>query len=140
MTLLTRVYKESDREWVAEKLGGTAAIDAKGNRIEIVEDGADRGLAIWLETDTPILGVVDSTSREMFYAALLAVIEALVEKDYKTGTATIRDKRVMLMLKRDLGDTITITPVGRNTVTDEVGSWRIDVVPAEVVYKLRGLV
>ena len=140
---LTRKYAESDRSWVADLIGAPA-IDAKGNHIEIVEDGADRAVAVWHESgdNTPVLGVVEAVPprRDMFYAAILAVIEALVAKGYTTGTADIPDRHVMLLLKRGLGDVITITPVGRNVKTGEPGYWQIDTVPADALPILRGLV
>ncbi len=140
VTKLTRDYEESDRAWVAEKIG-TPAIDAKSNHIEIVEDGADKAFALWVETSTPILGPVITIPerRDMFYAALLAVIEALVVKGYQTGTANVLDERVAKMLQRDLGDLITVAPVGRDVKTGAVGYWQIDVVPSEVVDRLKGL-
>ncbi len=139
----TRRYIPADRTWV-EPLVGTAAIGAKGNHIEIVEDGADRAVAVWHESgdNTPVLGVVEAVPprRDMFYAAILAVIEVLVAKGYTTGTADIPDRHVMLLLKRGLGDAITITPVGRNVKTGEPGYWQIDVDPVKVLPVLRGLV
>ncbi len=131
-----RRYAPTDRAWIAALLGGTAAIDAKGNHIEIVEDGDDKAFAVWLEPDgkdgTPILGpvITGPERRDMFYAALLAVIEALVAGGYRTGTATVAGERVVKMLQRDLGDVISVTPVGRNVKTGKPGHWQIDVVPA----------
>lgn len=140
----TRQYDESDRTRVAEKLGGTAGIDATGNHIEIVEDGPDWALALWIEGGggiPPTLGEVITTPErsDMFYAALLAVIEALIARGDRSGTANVRDKRVALMLQRDLGKLITVTPMGRNVKTGEPGYWQIDVVPSEVVDRLKEL-
>ena len=146
MTKRTRRYRKTDRQWVAAELGGTVAIDAKGNHIEIVEDGADKALAVWLKPKdpegTPILGpviTVGTARRDMFYAAILAVIESLVARGYRTGTATIRDERVVKLLKRGLGKLITVTPVGRNVKTGAVGHWQIDCDPVKVLPVLRGL-
>lgn len=145
MAKTTRSYEVVDRAWV-EPLAGKTAIDAKGNHIEVVEDGADKALAIWFgpdDLDSPaILGVVEAIPprRDMFYAAILAVIESLVARGYRTGTATVKDEQVVKLLQRGLGDLITVTPVGRNVKTGRVGYWQIDVDPAKVLPVLRGLV
>ena len=143
--MIARRYRKTDRAWV-EPITGATAIAAKGNHIEVVEDGADRAFAIWYGPDDlagpAILGVVEAIPprRDMFYAAILAVIEALIEKGYRAGTADVKDEQVVALLRRGLGDLITVTPVGRNVKTQKVGYWRIDVDPAKALSVLRGLV
>ena len=91
---IARAYRAADRAWVRDLIGDTA-IDAKGNHIEIVEDGSDKALAVWFEPEDgpPILGEVIATParQKMFYAAILAVIEALVAK----GTRAARPPSAM---------------------------------------------
>lgn len=139
----SRHYQPSDRGWVTAALGSDAAIDTD-KHIEVVEDGADRAVAVWVEpvAGSPMLGeVVSAPPRlDMFYAAILAVIEELVAKGYQTGVARVLDEPVVEILQRDLGDAITVTPVGTNTKTGKTAYWEINTIPADALVVLRGLV
>lgn len=139
--VIVRRANPADREWISALIGGTAAIDANQNRIEVVEDGADKAVAVWLSPDgegVPILGAVLGVGperRDLIYAAVIAACEAALAAGHTRGQATIADQRMVTRLVRDLG--LTATPVGRNVKTGKPGHWNIDIDLAEIVAELR---
>ncbi len=136
-----RRYASADRDWVAELLGGTAAIDARGNRIEIAEDGADRAVAVWHSPDdrsVAFLGPVLLASperRDLFYAAILAACEAALAEGYTQASFYLLDRRMVTRIRRDFQE--TPTPVGRNVKTRQPGHWELTVDLADAATKLR---
>ncbi len=136
-----RRYAPADRDWVAELIGGTAAIDAKGNRIEVAEDGADKALAVWHspeDGDVAILGpvlLVGPERRDLFYAAILAACEAALAEGYARASFYLLDRRMVTLIRRDFN--VFPTPVGRNVKTGQPGHWELTVDLADAATKLR---
>lgn len=139
-----RRYAPTDRDWVAELIGGTAAIDARGNRVEIAEDGSDRAVAVWHSPEDgdlailgPVLGI-GSERRDLFYAAILAACEAALAEGYAQASFYLLDRRMVTRIRRDFRE--TPTPVGRNVKTGQPGHWELTVDLADAATKLRRFV
>jgi len=137
MSIQVRRFQEVDRVWVAALLSGNGTIDAKQTRIEIVEDGEDKALAVWLSPDgdgLPILGTVLNDGRQrlnLFRAAIVAVCEAGIAEGHTRGRTLILKQRIMMLVARDFD--LTFTPVGTNVKTGEPGRWEVEVALADIV-------
>ncbi len=108
-----RRYAPADRDWVAELIGGTAAIDARGNHIEIAEDGAGKAVAVWHSPesgDVAILGAVLGVGperRDLFYSVILAACEAALAEGYAQASFHVLDRRMVTRIRRDFQETPT---------------------------------
>lgn len=139
-----RRARPADRAWISALIGGTAAIDAPRNRIEVVEDGDDKAAAVWVSPDgegIPILGAVLAIGperRDLIYAAVIAACNAALAEGHTRGRAMIPDRRMVTRLRRDLG--LTAAPAGRHVKTGQPSHWEIDIDLAQIVGQLERFV
>ena len=144
MTKFTRRHlRKTDLAW-AKPLLGEAAIIARGNYIEIAEDGPDKVLVVWYSPendDVAILGIVLGVGpfrRDLFYGAILTACEAAIVAGHTKATFRILDRRLVLRIKRDFQE--EPTPEGRNVKTGQPGHWELTVNLTDAATKLRRFV
>ena len=131
--------RKSDRSWIKAVLGVGAdgAIDQKRHRIEVVEDGGDRAMALWLAKEHgpaflgPVLVDAKTERRDLFHAAIIAVCRAVLAEGYTRGRTRVADARIVRILERSYD--IKLAPVGRKVATDAVGHWEIEIDPAKMI-------
>ncbi len=123
-----RKYRPADRKMVLTLLQHKQAIDASHARIFVSADGT--GVARWVHPASgdiaylgPILTVVPD--RRLFYDLILACCDDAIAAGFAVAEFHLRDRRLMLMVKRDFN--VTIEVFGRNGATQKPTSWRVEV-------------
>ncbi|MEX0785928.1 MAG: hypothetical protein WD939_04770 [Dehalococcoidia bacterium] len=96
----------ADRSALIERLGGARAVDQASHRAHVSEEGAEQGVALWIEPGPggePYLGTVKAApeNRKLFYQLIEACARDAFERGYARASFTVRDHRLLSRIQRD---------------------------------------